>query len=42
MVSAFNRVWDMREAKKVDMRQAAYMVAIARVVEAYKWRGIFP
>jgi len=24
------------------MRQAAYMVAIARVVEAYKWRGIFP
>ena len=42
MVSAFNRVWDMREAKKVDMRQAAYMVAIARVVEAYKWRGIYP
>src|SRR5881397_3836530 len=42
MVSAFNRVWDMREAKKVDMRQAAYMVAIAQVVEAYKWRGIFP
>src|SRR5438309_949192 len=42
MVSAFNRVWEMRETKKVDMRQAAYMVAIARVVEAYKWRGIFP
>jgi len=42
MMSAFSRVWEMREAKKVDMRQAAYMVAIARVVEAYKWRGIFP
>jgi len=42
MVSAFNRVWDMRESKKVDMRQAAYMVAINRVSEAYKWRGIFP
>ncbi len=42
MVGAFNRVWDMREAKKVDTRQAAYMVAINRVVEAYKWRGIFP
>src|SRR2546428_725630 len=42
MVSAFGRVWDMRESKKVDMRQAAYMVAINRVVEAYKWRGIFP
>src|SRR5207249_2835462 len=42
MVGAFNRVWDMREAKKVDTRQAAYMVAINGVVEAYKWRGIFP
>ncbi len=42
MMSAFNRVWDMRESKKVDTRQAAYMVAINRVIEAYKWRGIFP
>ena len=42
MMSAFNRVWDMRDSKKVDTRQAAYMVAINRVVEAYKWRGIFP
>jgi len=41
MVGAFNRVWEMRESKKVDMRQGAYMVAINRVVEAYKWRGIF-
>jgi glutamate dehydrogenase/leucine dehydrogenase len=32
----------MHDTKKVDMRQAAYMVAIARVVDAYKWRGIFP
>src|SRR5439155_24226259 len=24
MMSAFSRVWEMREAKKVDMRQAAY------------------
>jgi glutamate dehydrogenase/leucine dehydrogenase len=42
MVGAFDKVWDMREAKKVDMRQAAYMVAINRVIEAYRWRGIFP
>jgi glutamate dehydrogenase/leucine dehydrogenase len=42
MIAAFSRVWEMRESKKVDMRQAAYMVAINRVVEAYKWRGIFP
>ena len=42
MMSAFDRVWSMRESKKVDTRQAAYMVAINRVAEAYKWRGIFP
>ena len=42
MTRAFEGVWDMHNDKKVDMRQAAYMVAIARVVEAYKWRGIFP
>ena len=42
MVGAFAKVWEMRESKKVDMRQAAYMVAINRVVEAYRWRGIFP
>jgi len=42
MVRAFEAVWDMHVEKKVDMRQAAYMVAINRVVEAYKWRGIFP
>src|SRR5205809_7558455 len=34
MVGAFNRVWEMRESKKVDMRQGAYMVVINRVVEA--------
>ena len=42
MVRAFDSVWKMHDEKKVDMRQAAYMVAINRVVEAYKWRGIYP
>jgi len=42
MIRAFEAVWTMREEKKVDMRQAAYMVAINRVVEAYRWRGIYP
>jgi len=42
MVRAFDAVWKMHEDKKVDMRQAAYMVAINRVVEAYRWRGIWP
>ncbi len=42
MVRAFDAVWKMHEEKKCDMRQAAYMVAINRVAEAYKWRGIYP
>ena len=42
MVKAFDSVWGMHEKEKIDMRQAAYMVAIARVVEAYKVRGIYP
>ncbi|HEV8595186.1 MAG TPA: Glu/Leu/Phe/Val dehydrogenase [Thermoplasmata archaeon] len=42
MTRAFAAVWAMHEEKKVDMRQAAYMVAINRVVEAYRWRGIYP
>jgi len=42
MTRAFEAVWDMHNEKKVDMRQAAYMLAINRVVEAYRWRGIYP
>ena len=42
MTRAFEGVWNMHNEKKCDMRQAAYMVAIQRVVEAYRWRGIYP
>jgi glutamate dehydrogenase/leucine dehydrogenase len=42
MVKAFTSVWETHMKEKIDMRQAAYMVAIARVVEAYKVRGIYP
>jgi glutamate dehydrogenase/leucine dehydrogenase len=42
MVKAFTSVWETHDREKIDMRQAAYMVAIARVVEAYKVRGIYP
>jgi len=42
MVKAFKSVWETHAKEKIDMRQAAYMVAIARVVEAYKVRGIYP
>jgi glutamate dehydrogenase len=36
---AFHRVLDMSEKEKVSMRDAAYMVAIDRVVKAMQMRG---
>lgn len=42
MVKAFDSVWETSQQEKIDLRQAAYMVAIGRVVEAYKVRGIYP
>ncbi len=39
MTQAFHGVYDMSKEKKVYMRDAAYMVAIDRVVKAMKLRG---
>ena len=39
MTSAFHAVLDMSRKQKVYMREAAYMVAIDRVVKAMKLRG---
>jgi len=39
MTKAFNDVYAMHNEKKVDMRTAAYLVAVRRVVEAMKLRG---
>ena len=39
MTSAFAAVLEMSEKEKVYMRDAAYMVAIARVVKAMELRG---
>ena len=39
MTQAFNSVLEMSEKEKVYMRDAAYMVAIARVVKAMELRG---
>lgn len=41
MTKAFHEVYKMHKDKNVDMRIAAYMVAVARVVEAMKLRGWF-
>jgi glutamate dehydrogenase (NAD(P)+) len=42
MVKSFTDVLDMSNRHKVDMRTAAYMVAVARVAEATLTRGIYP
>jgi glutamate dehydrogenase (NAD(P)+) len=39
MTQAFHAVLDMGESHKVYMRDAAYMVAIDRVVKAMMHRG---
>jgi len=39
MTAAFHAVKDLSLARKVYMRDAAYMVAIDRVVQAMKLRG---
>ncbi len=39
MVDAFNKVYNMHEEYKVDMRTAAYMTSIKTVTDAMKLRG---
>jgi glutamate dehydrogenase (NAD(P)+) len=39
MTSAFHAVYEMHKKEKVNMRKAAYYVAVARVAEACKCRG---
>ena len=39
MVNAFNALWSMGQEKKVDLRTAAYLVAIRRVADAMKLYG---
>jgi glutamate dehydrogenase (NAD(P)+) len=42
MVKSFNDVLDLSKKHKVDMRTAAYMLAVARVADATLTRGIYP
>ncbi|MEE8232684.1 MAG: Glu/Leu/Phe/Val dehydrogenase [Thermoplasmata archaeon] len=42
MVKAFDRVWETAQEEGVDMRTAAYMVAMKKIVRAYEVRGIYP
>jgi len=42
MKRAFNEVLAIREEKKVDLRMAAYLLAVRRVADATADRGIYP
>jgi glutamate dehydrogenase/leucine dehydrogenase len=42
MKAAFDNVWALRVAHGVDMRTAAGILALRRIVDAYKVRGIWP
>lgn len=42
MIRSFNEVWDKKKENNATMRMGAYMVAVNRLVQAKKIRGIFP
>lgn len=42
MVESFKFVYNIHEKEKVDMRMAAYMLALKRVADATTIRGVFP
>jgi glutamate dehydrogenase/leucine dehydrogenase len=42
MTHSFRDVYELAGNHSVDMRTGAYMLAISRVVEVTKLRGIFP
>ncbi|MGE5509453.1 MAG: Glu/Leu/Phe/Val family dehydrogenase [Chitinophagales bacterium] len=42
MTRAFAEVWDFSQAHKLSLRDGAYMLAVSKVAEAIRVRGIFP
>ena len=42
MERAFEEVFKVHQEKKVDMRKAAYVLAVSRVAEAHRLRGLYP
>jgi len=42
MLRAFEEVWSVAESRQIDLRSAAYLLAVQRVAEAIDQRGIFP
>lgn len=42
MIKAFKHVWQESKKRKASLRCASYIVAIERIAEVYRYRGIFP
>jgi glutamate dehydrogenase (NAD(P)+) len=42
MDRAFEAVYSVHQTRKIDMRRAAYVVAVSRVAEAHRLRGLYP
>ena len=42
MVQAFENVYKIHQERNINMRQAAYVLAMGRVVEAIRLRGFYP
>ena len=42
MQKAFSDVYRVHQERKVDMRTAAYLIAVKRVADAHQKRGLFP
>ncbi len=42
MEGAFESVYSEHQARKIDMRKAAYVLAVSRVAEAHRLRGLYP
>jgi len=42
MVLACRKVWELSREKRIDLRLAAYIVAVERVAEAVRLRGLYP
>jgi glutamate dehydrogenase/leucine dehydrogenase len=42
ITESFSGVWNLAEEHKTDLRRAAYMEAVGKVVDVTRLRGIFP
>ena len=42
MVKAFDEILDVAQREQVNMRTAAYLLAVQRVADAIEMRGLYP